>query len=1413
MADEILVHGFIPERIVLGLQDDADWQDRNAAIGELQTVAIQLESGASLVSHLPALMSFLVDLLRDKNMKVVVGTMQVLGQLITKVGWPFRSHLDVLLEQLVLLLGDTKIVIRQSNTKLISSLMHTLTPSPVLHALLVHMNSANWRIREEIINVVIIALSTFMPDHFDFAELVSALAKGLTDPKSRVKFVAIEAIAVVKHLIGQEQLMELLATYKLPQDTTKAILKRLEAANVLPSVSDGMVHYSNRVDSAASTLSTHSKLRASAGTRRLPWNLNGAASPQQPGSPASSPVHIRESLGLRRAPPSFTSSLASTTATTSTTMGQSAFITTRQTQSQVSTPASLGVLDQALERKSTTTGSYAKIFQEKKQSERKALKGSYATWARQSLKQRTSPNLRATKSSSTSRDTTFSDFGGAIPTKAAVARPGSHKVTGNSRQQHSAPAVSQSGYSAAVAAAAATVQAPSVAPADAQIGYAMQRATTMQTVSHTSAASSQQRPRGLPFPTRVARVSGRLSRERSRSGPVQDDMVAEPHRIELSSEPRSKSKPGSRASSLAPPSLAQRSSSDLGYGYSSARSPSQSRIPSPSPGMPQSSASIPTNTSPTPSPRLHDIQPDVAERNRRRSEQLKFEREQEALKQKQKELEERMARAEQDKLREQQLEAERVAAARRLKASKQKHAQARKKKEQEQQAQEQAEADRLERIRREQEKLDAERAEQGERARQRREWLDKKKQEQAMRDRAEREAQEEAARVEAEQQAAIDAEERAQAVERAKAEAKARAKAKAKAKAKAEAEAEAEAQAQAEALAKAKAKADETKARAKARADQQLAEQEAAGNDTLAPLGMARARSRQRSDLLSPDSARSATSPSRHSSPSPSSPTTANPSARRRQRGGSTSSAYSDGGSMSSATPVGGKISGNDPYLVGIEEMADPGAPDGAWKQALRKLEVGNSQEQWKEKCEGLAMMRGLLRYHCDFVQTNLADFIRATLQEIHNLRSSVFRLAILTLGDLYTSLGRAMDKSLEATVSALLVKLGAEASTFVAEDIARALSLMVENVSPNKAVLALLPHTSHKNKEIRGTCAKVLGHLIAKAGPRLFSSRDVERVLVAVASLLGDSDQSTRYHARVVVSIWMDFDEFLPAIARHAPAKPKAALQSAIDMIARKGVGSNPGAATTRGSTTRRARTTKTTRSTQRGGASATRSARQTSRFNTQALGAKLKDSNWKTRDEALEELVKLVHDNQDQFLPGASANTVVFDFLPRLQDMNSKVSLHALSALCELLPLLSQSLEPAMQELLTQLGPPLVSKNGPIRKQASQALALVVTVVEPAHVVQQYMATLTNANTAIQEAMLQQLGTLITSLNSVGQQRLISRYVLRSLAQLLTNSRLKGAAMDAVLAAYNVLGDTMFDDKALSKADSSNMRALIAT
>lgn len=100
---------------------------------------------------------------------------------------------------------------------------------------------------------------------------------------------------------------------------------------------------------------------------------------------------------------------------------------------------------------------------------------------------------------------------------------------------------------------------------------------------------------------------------------------------------------------------------------------------------------------------------------------------------------------------------------------------------------------------------------------------------------------------------------------------------------------------------------------------------------------------------------------------------------------------------------------------------------------------------------------------------------------QVKNLRSGVSRVALCTLGELFTHLQRTMDLELEGTVKALLQKAG-ESNAFIRQDVDAALDCMVQHCTPTRSISALLSgglrwKRNHKKKKKSGLLRPKTGY------------------------------------------------------------------------------------------------------------------------------------------------------------------------------------------------------------------------------------------------------------------------------------------------------------------------------------------------
>ncbi|XP_030640972.1 TOG array regulator of axonemal microtubules protein 1 [Chanos chanos] len=368
--------------------------------------------------------------------------------------------------------------------------------------------------------------------------------------------------------------------------------------------------------------------------------------------------------------------------------------------------------------------------------------------------------------------------------------------------------------------------------------------------------------------------------------------------------------------------------------------------------------------------------------------------------------------------------------------------------------------------------------------------------------------------------------------------------------------------------------------------------------------------------------------------------------------------------------------------------------PELALSQALRLL----SLEDWEKKIEGMTFLRSLVQYHSDVLSSRLHDVCLVLLQEVKNLRSSVSRVAVVTVRELYAGLQKGMDQELEGTARVLLHKAG-ESNAFIRQDVDAALDSMVQNCTPSRTMNALIAGgLGHLNSGVRKCMAQHLTALVEKvgAGRLLSGAKDLtDRILPAVSKLAQDSSQEARYYGRrmlLFLSSHRDFDKMLE---KYVAAKDLTAIRDTLLTLKTKGLGEMPqdtpsarGRRSLPGSGTVRA-------------SSLTRepllaSSRDSGQYSSKAQAQSIADKteyikqltallNSKDFRERIRGIDQLVSDSQENPYMVTGAMFPVFDaFKARLQESNSKVNLYALESLPKIVMLLRDSMAPVVNMLV---------------------------------------------------------------------------------------------------------------------------------
>ncbi|KAK9533507.1 hypothetical protein VZT92_008619 [Zoarces viviparus] len=505
-------------------------------------------------------------------------------------------------------------------------------------------------------------------------------------------------------------------------------------------------------------------------------------------------------------------------------------------------------------------------------------------------------------------------------------------------------------------------------------------------------------------------------------------------------------------------------------------------------------------------------------------------------------------------------------------------------------------------------------------------------------------------------------------------------------------------------------------------------------------------------------------------------------------------------------------------------ELCSFSKPDLALMESFNLL----SSENWEKKIEGLTFLRSLAHYHSDTLQGRLHDVCLFLIQEVKNLRSSVSRVAVCTLGDLYTRLEKAMDQELEGTVKALLLKAG-ETNAFIRQDVEAALGCMVQHCTPTRGINALLSGgLSHLNAVVRRCAAQHLANLVEKVGAaRLLSGgKDLTgRILPAVTKLAQDSSQEARYFGRRMLLSLSSHPDFDKILEKHIPTKDLPTVRDTVFTLKTKSLGEMP-------QETQSARSRRSNSCSGRVRASSlTREPlNQTSREPNSHYSCKAQTQSIANKNEYIQQISDLL-DSKDfkerikgidqlvaacQHNPNMVINSIfpLFDaFKARLHESNSKVNLYALQSLQQIIHLLKDNLSQVVYILVPAITDNhLNSKKNAIYSAAIGALDALISNLDNALLLQPFCTKAQFLNGKAKVDLIGKVADLVTELYPRKPQ-MVEQKVLPLLWLLLGTSRhsavhgrggtVRGATASLCQALYTQMGSSLTECAASQPAN----------
>nr|XP_054509300.1 TOG array regulator of axonemal microtubules protein 2-like [Agelaius phoeniceus] len=389
--------------------------------------------------------------------------------------------------------------------------------------------------------------------------------------------------------------------------------------------------------------------------------------------------------------------------------------------------------------------------------------------------------------------------------------------------------------------------------------------------------------------------------------------------------------------------------------------------------------------------------------------------------------------------------------------------------------------------------------------------------------------------------------------------------------------------------------------------------------------------------------------------------------------------------------------------------------PQQSLQEALSML----GSDDWELKKKGLFNITRLAESHAAVLLCRLREICLAVTSEVTNLRSKVSYSAIVTLGELFAILKKDMDSQVDE-VAPVLLQMVWNSPEFVQKAASQSLGIMVENVTPARAMTALMDKgVKSRYVQVRKCAAKLLLSLMEKMGvTKLAGTPRAERLAHVAGTLAQDRHKDTRHYGQEMVKMLLshqkfkmlleqslsthDLEDILTRIKKKGMEKQKGERPSVKEPVEKRNDGSKEPQATVPSS--KRVKSTSDGHLLHRAKARVTLPAAVEGRESLQKLYHLLEAKGFQTRMEGVALLLDLSKTSPQLI----STNIVqIFDyFVLRINDTHKRVKEKALDVLAEIIGLLKDALKPVMTPLVEGITKNLNSKDPGVHAAAVKAL-----------------------------------------------------------------------------------------------------------
>ncbi|KAJ7397902.1 protein FAM179A [Pitangus sulphuratus] len=189
----------------------------------------------------------------------------------------------------------------------------------------------------------------------------------------------------------------------------------------------------------------------------------------------------------------------------------------------------------------------------------------------------------------------------------------------------------------------------------------------------------------------------------------------------------------------------------------------------------------------------------------------------------------------------------------------------------------------------------------------------------------------------------------------------------------------------------------------------------------------------------------------------------------------------------------------NSETAIGLERREEPGCgnaqegrPPSDPEQLLLNALTWLSSNNWELKEKGLLSIKCLAISHSKVLLCRLREVSLAVTREVTNLCSKVSHSAIVTLGELFVTLKKDMDSQVDDAARVLLQTV-LNPSEFLQKAASQTLGIMVENVTPSRALTALMDGGQCYGRKL--LCMLISHQKFNRLLEKLFSEHDLRDI------------------------------------------------------------------------------------------------------------------------------------------------------------------------------------------------------------------------------------------------------------------------------------------------------------------------------